>query len=305
MVYCNLYGRWTYKLFEFIYSFHMPAFVLLSGYCYKDKTLKWGGVDVANLLVVFVTFQILYCGDLISLRNIKPFTYDGLMLNLTHFYEPSSVLWYIVALSVWRIIMYIIPKSWRTWWLLGVSLLISLMAGYVPLGFEFSFQRIFAFFPYFYLGYMIKQENAFDKIRGFNNWVCLGIIALYVIAIAFGPTIPRCIFTERCHYYEGMTPLYRVFFYCMTLPATISVLNLVPDCKFFADEGKRTMSYYIYHPYFIYLFMCLSGAGLGVLPSSLPFILLYSVICFISCYFLARVPLLNFLINPLKYKKKK
>lgn len=303
MVYCDLNGEWTYKLFEFIYSFHMPAFVLLSGYCYKDKSFKMGGAkDILNLILVYVIFQILYCGDLISLRTIRPFTIDGIKLNITHFYEPSSVLWYIVALAVWRIFMYALPHRFRNKWLFIISIAVSIFAGYVPLGFEFSFQRIFAFFPFFLLGYFIRLNNAFDMIRAINHWVFIGVLILYVVAIIWGPTIPRCVFTERCHYYEGMIPLYRVFFYCMALPATISVLNLVPDIKFFSNEGQKTMSYYIYHPYIIYLFMYLTGTGLGVLPSSLPFVLLYSIICLVICFFIARIPVLNFLVNPLKFK---
>ena len=43
MLYCDLNGKWNYKLFEFIYSFHMPAFVLLSGYCFKKKPGMGGG----------------------------------------------------------------------------------------------------------------------------------------------------------------------------------------------------------------------------------------------------------------------
>lgn len=303
MVYCNINDRWTYRLFEFIYSFHMPAFVSISGYCYKDKALKEGGAkDILNLILVFVIFQILYCGDLISLRTIRPFTYEGLRLNLTHFYEPSSVLWYIVALSVWRVVMWLIPKGCRNMWLLLVSLMASIIAGYMPLGFEFSFQRIFAFFPYFLLGNLIKQCGMFDKIRGINHWICIILLAIYAIVIVLGPDIPRFVFTERSHYYEGMTPLYRVMFYCISLPATICVLNLIPDNKLFAKEGQNTMSYYIYHPYIIYLFMYLSGTGMGIIPSSLPFILLYSIICLVICFFIARIPVLNFLVNPLKYK---
>lgn len=302
MVYCNLYGEWTYKLFEFIYAFHMPAFVLISGYCYKDKPLKRGGQDILNLLLVFVVFQILYCGDLISLRSIRPFTYEGLRLNITHFYEPSSVLWYIVALSVWRVFMIIIPRGWRNIRLLIVSILVSLLAGFVPLGFEFSFQRIFAFFPYFLLGFLIKENNGFDKIRSFNHWICTAVLIIYICFLVWGPALPRCIFTERSHYYEGMTSLYRILFYVISLPTTICILNLVPDNKFLAKEGQNTMSYYIYHPYIIYLFMYLTGTGLGVIPSTVPFIFLYSFVCLIICYVIARISILNFLVNPLKFK---
>ena len=232
------------------------------------------------------------------------FTKSGLYQSVRYFYRPSSVLWYVVALAIWRIFMYFIHERWMNWRILIIAIIVSLLAGLVPIGSEFSFQRTFAFFPFFLLGYILKRNSYFDWIRKINHLFCAVIVVLYICVFLFGPEIQRCLFTQRCYYHqEGMTIYYRLFFYCMALPITISILNLVPDVKFFAQEGRRTMSYYIFHPFIVYVFSFMSIRGLNVIPSSLSYIFLYSIICIVLCCFLARIPFLNFLVNPLKYKE--
>lgn len=55
------------RLRAFVYTFHMPAFILLSGYFFRKGASFWRGIS--GLALVWVTFQILYLGDPIAVTG--------------------------------------------------------------------------------------------------------------------------------------------------------------------------------------------------------------------------------------------
>lgn len=51
------------RVHTFIYSFHMPAFILISGYLFKKKENKSFWKGIGQLAMTYCFFQILYCGS--------------------------------------------------------------------------------------------------------------------------------------------------------------------------------------------------------------------------------------------------
>lgn len=88
------------KLFFFIYSFHMPAFIFLSGYFYYDSWKRKGTKlkSVISLIMLFFMMKILlHISDMLFYgdRNIIP-----------DFLHESSTPWYISALIFFRLSLY-------------------------------------------------------------------------------------------------------------------------------------------------------------------------------------------------------
>lgn len=88
------------KLFFFIYSFHMPAFIFLSGYFYYDSWKRRGTKlkSVIPLIMLFLMMKILlHISDMLFYgdRNIIP-----------DFLHESSTPWYISALIFFRLSLY-------------------------------------------------------------------------------------------------------------------------------------------------------------------------------------------------------
>lgn len=131
-----------------IYAFHMPLFILISGYFSRKKDTLWD--TIKKLVLYYLIFNTAYIlldlalGEAVTLKNLI---------------TPGFSLWYILSLIFWRTIFFCIPDSIlarRDAVMIG-SFLLSLLSGFVPIGSEFSFQRTFTFLPFFAAGYYCRQ----------------------------------------------------------------------------------------------------------------------------------------------------
>lgn len=303
----NMTGVNTH-LFSFINSFHMPAFIMVSGYFYRDSDTRkfWRGI--LELLLALLIFQVLY----FSKGWLDPIDYSpqGIWYRLSHAYRPLRASWYILSLCFWRVFMRYYPKRVRENYKLAlpISILASLLIGFIPFGNEFSIQRTFTFFPFFLIGYYIHKHNLWSKIRGIKTWLCVSVIVAYFIAIMIIANFPDSMLTGSFHYRSGLGNwkvmlALRLAGYFWMLPLAICFLSVIPDFKFFASQGKNTMFYYLYHPFFIWLMnYCVVRFGAPASPFSL---ILYTVISMFIMYWLSKVPPLNYLTKPLTIAKQK
>lgn len=296
------------KVYTFIYSFHMPAFIMISGYFFKKKTMSEGWRMPVNLLLVTALFQVLYMGDPLGefVRSGGKFlSINGLVQNVMTFHRPC--IWYVMALACWRLMALAIPDKLfeSKWQLLILSLVISLLVGFVPLNSQFVFQRTFAFFPYFVLGYKLRQFGWWNKVRKCKVWMLLAIIAIYIAVIAVVPHIPLSMLEQFLSYWDlGTNPIIvmamRAASYVWQLPLALAMMMQIGrlSCReFMLSEGRATLFYYVYHAYCVYWVhraVCLYGA-----PSELPFIVAYFMVVMIVLYWMRQIRFLEVLLNPI------
>lgn len=149
----------------FIYFFHMPAFVWLSGFL-TQYSRKWSvGQLVAKLLFPLIVFQVIQ-------RIFVAAWYDSdIVVRL-----PSIgwTLWYLFALFVWRLLA---PILMRSRWNIPLSIVVAIVAGMVPfIGYGYSLGRILGFLPFFVIGLFWRREWM-DVLRRFW-WLGVLIFAL-------------------------------------------------------------------------------------------------------------------------------
>lgn len=121
-----------------VYSFHMPAFVFLTGI-----TARSGRVAhrVSFLLILLATAMPLYYGWM-SLLGLDP-DFDFLV--------PYWITWFLLALVWWTLTVPLIERFPRT--MLGLSVLAGIFGGLIPdYDYELSIARALAFWPFFVLG---------------------------------------------------------------------------------------------------------------------------------------------------------
>ena len=153
---CFLYGnpmdgvKWT--IANWVYLFHMPFFVFLSGYfTHTNSQNHWKGV--LAILESYVVFQLL----------------KGILQGFTlynFFLVPAPMMWYLLALIVWRCLFYFVDKVTRSKtvkWVICISLfVVGLLAGFEDgIGKTLALSRIIVFAPFFYLGTL---SHGFDFI---------------------------------------------------------------------------------------------------------------------------------------------
>ena len=138
------------QLFMFIYVFHMPMFVMMSGYFSKSE--RGLGAIKNNFYKILLPYLIFQSSFVFIYFLYHPLTINSLIkISLT----PQFALWYLVCLFFWRLIL---PYFVKFPYPLVLSVIIGLLGGIFPGdGFVFSSSRILAFFPYFILGYYIKE----------------------------------------------------------------------------------------------------------------------------------------------------
>lgn len=163
------------EIYSWIYLFHMPLFIIVSGYFSRKKE------DVKafryELFCLFETFVVLHFFS-IGFKLIV----NG-HLNLSDLLVPGFASWYLLSLICWRFILQYIPNKWQNnYILLLLSFVVSLFAGFIPIGGVFSIQRTFSMFPFFLLGFFLKQNNGIDKIRMKPFAACF-VIVMFTILI--------------------------------------------------------------------------------------------------------------------------
>jgi len=153
-----LYNRppflWVYTA---IYSFHMPLFVMVSGYVFSVdmpvKKLKRGIILLAEALIVFQIIRL----AIPLLKGVYP-TAENLV-------TPAWTLWYLLSLIAWRLMSFgvynFVKRDVRTEVIvLCVSMTVAILSGFIPATTELSFQRTFVFFPFFLLGMFFRRHES-------------------------------------------------------------------------------------------------------------------------------------------------
>ncbi|MFJ1590052.1 acyltransferase family protein [Kitasatospora albolonga] len=149
-------SRATRALYMVVYAFHMPAFILISGYFSRSFDMSAPKVKrlITGVAVPYVLFETAY-----SLFKRYVGDSPGEPISLV---DPLFLTWFLIALFVWRVT----TPIWRTLrHPLPVALAIAMLASVSPdIGDDLDLQRVFQFLPFFVLGLLMRPEH-FQLIR--------------------------------------------------------------------------------------------------------------------------------------------
>lgn len=167
-------SRVTRALYMIVYTFHMPAFILISGYFSRTFDLSAPKVKrlITGVAVPYVLFETAY-------SLFKRYVDDSPDTSIT-LVDPLFLTWFLIALFIWRVTTPI--------WLtlrhpLPVALAIAMLASVSPdIGDDLDLQRVFQFLPFFVLGLLMKPEH-FQLVR--RREVRLLALPLFAGALLF------------------------------------------------------------------------------------------------------------------------
>lgn len=242
----------TDSIYLFIYLFHMPAFILISGY-FSKKIYEPGYLSklVKKMLLPYALLQVLY-----SLYYYFVFD-DNISLSL---FIPRWALWFLVSLILWNVLLYFFGKIKYG---LLLAIVISLVIGYDAYVGEFlSISRTLFFFPFFLMGYYL-QKHHFEKLKARTNVIIGYILAILIfVAIYYFAPIEFSSWLHGKRPYEEMSfSLLQVAWanrfvaYVAMTVTTYMFLTIVPNRhSFFTSIGQNTMSIYLLHMALIRIF---------------------------------------------------
>jgi fucose 4-O-acetylase-like acetyltransferase len=294
-------GKLCLSAYEWIYSFHMPLFVFISGCFTKTGNNEKFVHGILKLGETYIVFTLIHVS--ISLFLL------GERVNIL---VPCWTLWYLLSLIWWRLILYITPLPIRNNHLLLVvlSVVLCLVMGWIPIGKTFSFHRTFSFLPFFMLGYVAAQTGIINKIK------LPPILAITFMMIVFGgilffPISSKSFLTQDYGYNHYNNPLFAFLFRFgwLFFASLMSVcfLSVVSRKEYkWTHLGQLTLFIYMYHS--VILKWCFLKRDEYHIPVSFPYCVLYAIIVLCIIYLMSRVKFFHWLLNPVTpivYNRKK
>ncbi len=233
-------GERTLALYKLIYLFHMPCFVLITGYFSTQDA----GKSILYFLILYVLFQTAY---LLFQQNV-------LHSDLpTRYGYPGHVLWYLIACVVWKVFT---PYLARIRFILPLMVIIALWVGYdTSFDRHFAISRIIVYFPFFLIGYQFAKRKR--KPPKPLPWpIALGILAgLFFLLVWAGERLPRALFLHTAPYAAvGLEMdyafVFRLLLYFLSAAASAAFLSLAPTRPtWYSGLGARTMPVFLLHSF--------------------------------------------------------
>lgn len=144
----------THHLYDFLYAWHMPAFVFVAGYL--SRGFSYRPARLWQLLHTLVVPYLVFESAMAQFRiHVGGEQLEDLIVN------PHWPLWFLVALCCWRLMAPIfraLPGG------LALAVALSAVAGWWA-GETLDLARVFGFLPFFVLGLKATPERL-ELLRG-------------------------------------------------------------------------------------------------------------------------------------------
>ena len=250
-----------------VYLFHMPAFVFVSGVFSKSYVEKMGKeFRLTGFLVIYVVFTVLLWIIQLFFRH---------SINITNLLSTSGAPWYMLAMFSWYLILPYTARI-KPVILVTISMAVALLSGiYSDCGDFLALSRTIVFYPFFMFGYYFSI-TAINRIKPWMR-ICGGIILsiIFIALLVKGQELVS--YLGIAYGYEaysslGMPPVTGMFvrfiWYTVAILMTLSFLMIVPNRSFkWTRIGERTLGIYVVHRLIreifsgFGLYKILSGAG--------------------------------------------
>lgn len=231
--------------YVWVYLFHMPVFIVLTGYLSRRFTFSGGKARklITHLAVPYVIFETLY-----SVYFWATSGGSGLEISLL---RSTYVMWFLMALFLWRLST---PVWQQIRWPLAVAVAISLLSYMTALPRDLTLPRLLGLLPFYVLGLMLRPEH-FEVLKR----PAARILGALTLAGALGTSYllgkrvkMDWIYWSHNHEALGLSNVTGTFLRAaMLLAATILVfafLAVVPAWKtWFTGLGATTLYAYLLH----------------------------------------------------------
>ncbi|MBO6164604.1 MAG: acyltransferase family protein [Lachnospiraceae bacterium] len=245
-------------LYFFIYLFHMPLFMYISG-LFSRRTIQTGA-KLRQKVLGYVMLGVILKLILLLVRLIfNQFTYRSTSFSL---FRETSVPWYLLVLAAYLVVTRLI-KDVAPRFLLILSVVLACLAGYDRyVGEWFLVSRFLVYYPFFLAGAFFSA----DRLAAWGKGIVPKAAAAVFLAVLFvlvyryiGILHPfRELIKGGTCYYDLhkeigkdqvlMCGLYRLFYYIVSALMCTALMWLMPAGEHsFTEVGRNTLSVYMLH----------------------------------------------------------
>ena len=175
----------NYTILKLIYSFHMPAFIIISGYFLKPKPFKsmvekdFKSILLPYLVVIGISDILYLCQTLLFGGKLTLVTScNNLLISNIFIFERARIIWFLLALFIAKTIFnYIIKFKFHAIYIVLITLLGVFSTKIICL--PFNIQPSCMVLLYLYIGYLFKKYSVFDR---FKKWTVIVCVLIWLIS---------------------------------------------------------------------------------------------------------------------------
>lgn len=248
-------SRTARGIYWFIYLFHMPAFIMVSGMFSKRSIREKKYEKVFGFLVLYFVIQFL-----MFLNRM----FMGQRISMSLF-KASGIEWYAFALAVYYLLTMFLQKFEKKHIIL-LAVIMGCMTGYdKSIRDKYALARIITFYPFFLAGFHIESDKMLEitrkksvKVIAAAALLAAALVSLFYVDEVYW-TIDLLkgnssykIFAKDVRAYAA---LYRLGQYLISGVLAVSLFAWIPSKKFpFSYIGRQTLPIYALHYIVIELF---------------------------------------------------
>lgn len=231
------------SLFLFIYAFHMPLFIWISGHLHKNNRIK-------EKCLFYICTGFLLKILLTVFRWIVGYSPFFSLLS------DGGIPWFLFALAGYTLITYVLRDK-NKWFVLIVSILVACFCGFDSTISDYLYlSRIVVFFPFYWFGTMVDLDVVLRLKR--KKWmVGCSVVVLIVWAMTCLFALDdvyawRYFFTGRNPFWNEVWstgPLLRLLTYAISVLTSMAIVMLTPQgtVRFLSKMGARSIDVYVWH----------------------------------------------------------
>ncbi len=241
------------RLYIFIYTFHMPAFIFISGLFSKKAVEEKNYKKIFEFIIIYLFAAVIY-------YLCEIFVGGGNALRLDLF-NIRAFPWYALSVASFYFITFLFKNVNKKYLFLSSVIFSCIALYYKNLGSFLSLSRTIVFYPFFCAGYLLDASKIYKNLKSIKYKISsvLFFMILGIFVYVFAPYIPDIIkFLYGSYSYNNIEfvgcfgGVYRLICYFISFCAIFFLISICPQNKSIVSIwGKRTLNVYLLHYCFV------------------------------------------------------
>lgn len=238
----------SFPAYTFLYAWHVPAFVIVTGYL--SRSFRFTRPHLRKLMTTVVAPYLVFETLLATFRIVIGKESLGSPLYI----DPHWPMWYLAVLFLWRLVTPLllrVPKP------LVVAVVVSLLGGLIESD-VLDVSRATGLLPFFVLGLVMTREQ-FDRLAEtrVRVWAFAAMVVAFVVAAVVAKPMNVEWLYWRSSYsamnatvWEGMAG--RLGMILLAGGLALAALSLMPrSSRWFTPLGAASLVVYLCHGFFV------------------------------------------------------